>query len=151
MANALYPKFKEALLNQAAGTAAINLSSDTNIKVALVNITGSTNAYTYSSSHQYFSSVSTNSAAVVSTNYATLTGKTVNSPVSGVFDADDQTFATVSGTNVIGALVIFKDTGTASNSPLIAFLDAGAGLPITPNGGSVTVSWDSGANRIFAL
>ena len=148
MANALYPKFKEALLNQSAGTAAINLSSDTNIKVALVNITGSTNAYTYSSSHQYFNSVSTNSAAIVSTNYATLTAKTVT---NGVFDADDQTFATVSGTNVIGALVIFKDTGTASNSPLIAFLDAGAGLPITPNGGSVTVSWDSGANRIFAL
>ena len=148
MSNALYPKFKEALLNQAAGTAAINLSSDTNIKVALVNITGSTNAYTYSSSHQYFSSVSTNSAAVVSTNYATLLNRVVT---NGVFDADDQTFATVSGTNVIGALVIFKDTGTASNSPLIAFLDAGAGLPITPNGGSVTVSWDSGANRIFAL
>ena len=148
MANALYPKFKEALLNQAAGTAAINLSSDTNIKVALVNITGSTNAYTYSSSHQYFSSVSTNSAAIVSTNYATLLNRVVT---NGVFDADDQTFATVSGTNVIGALVIFKDTGTASNSPLIAFLDGGAGLPITPNGGSVTVSWDSGANRIFAL
>ena len=148
MANALYPKFKEALLNQAAGTAAINLSSDTNIKVALVNITGSTNAYTYSSSHQYFSSVSTNSAAIVSTNYATLTAKTVT---NGVFDADDVTFTGVSGTNVIGALVIYKDTGTAASSPLIAFLDSGTGLSITPNGGSVTVSWDSGANRIFAL
>ena len=148
MANALYPKFKEALLNQAAGTAAINLSSDTNIKVALVNITGSTNAYTYSSSHQYFSSVSTNSAAVVSTNYATLTAKTVT---NGVFDADDVTFTGVSGTNVIGALVVYKDTGTAASSPLIAFLDSGTGLSITPNGGSVTVSWDSGANRIFAL
>ena len=150
MANALYPKFKEALLNQAAGTSAINLSSDTNIKVALVNITGSTNAYTYSSSHQYFSSVSTNSAAIVGT-AATLTGKTVNSPVGGVFDADDVTFTGVSGTNVIGALVIYKDTGTAASSPLIAFLDSGTGLSITPNGGSVTVSWDSGANRIFAL
>ena len=150
MANALYPKFKEALLNQAAGTSAINLSSDTNIKVALVNITGSTNAYTYSSSHQYFSSVSTNSAAIVGT-AATLAGKTVNSPVGGVFDADDVTFTGVSGTNVIGALVIYKDTGTAASSPLIAFLDSGTGLSITPNGGSVTVSWDSGANRIFAL
>jgi hypothetical protein len=148
MANALYPKFKEALLNQAAGTSAINLSSDTNIKVALVNITGSTNAYTYSSSHQYFSSVSTNSAAIVSTNYATLTAKTVT---NGVFDADDVTFTGVSGTNVIGALVVYKDTGTAASSPLIAFLDSGTGLSITPNGGSVTVSWDSGANRIFAL
>ena len=151
MANALYPKFKEALLNQAAGTAAINLSSDTNIKVALVNITGSTNAYTYSSSHQYFNSVSTNSAAVVSTNYATLTSKTVNSPVSGVFDAADVTFTSVTSTNVVGALVIFKDTGTASNSPLIAFLDSGSGLSITPNGGDITVAWDNGANRIFAL
>jgi len=150
MANALYPKFKEALLNQAAGTAAINLSSDTNIKVALVNISGSTNAYTYSSSHQYFSSVSTNSAAVVGT-AATLVSKTVATPAGGVFDADDVTFTGVSGTNVIGALVIYKDTGTAASSPLIAYLDSGTGLSITPNGGSVTVSWDSGANRIFAL
>jgi len=147
MANALYPKFKEALLNQAAGTAAINLSSDTNIKVALVNISGSTNAYTYSSSHQYFSSVSTNSAAVVGDS-ATLGSKTVT---NGVFDAGDVTFTGVSGTNVIGALVVYKDTGTAASSPLIAFLDSGTGLSITPNGGSVTVSWDSGANRIFAL
>lgn len=148
MANALYPKFKEALLNQAAGTAAINLSSDTNIKVALVNITGSTNAYTYSSSHQYFNSVSTNSAAVVSTNYATLTSRSVT---NGVFDAADITFTSVTSTNVVGALVIFKDTGTASNSPLIAFLDTGSGLSITPNGGDITVAFDNGANRIFAL
>jgi hypothetical protein len=69
----------------------------------------------------------------------------------GVFDADDVTVTGVSGTNVIGALVIYKDTGTAASSPLIAFLDSGTGLSITPNGGSVTVSWDSGANRIFAL
>jgi len=148
MANALYPKFKEALLNQAAGTAAINLSSDTNIKVALVNITGSTNAYTYSSSHQYFNSVSTNSAAVVSTNYATLTSRSVT---NGVFDAADITFTSVTSTNVVGALVIFKDTGTASNSPLIAFLDTGSGLSITPNGGDITVAFDNGANKIFAL
>ena len=151
MANALYPKFKEALLNQAAGTAAINLSSDTNIKVALVNISGSTNAYTYSSSHQYFSSVSTNSAAVVGISATGLANKTVATPAGGVFDADDVTFTGISGTNVIGALVIYKDTGTAASSPLIAFLDSGTGLSITPNGGSVTVSWDSGANRIFAL
>ena len=148
MANALYPKFKEALLNQAAGTAAINLSSDTNIKVALVNITGSTNAYTYSSSHQFFSSVSTNSAAVVSTNYATLTSRSVT---NSVFDAADITFTSVTSTNVVGALVIFKDTGTASNSPLIAFLDTGSGLSITPNGGDITVAFDNGANKIFAL
>lgn len=146
MANALYPKFKEALLNQSAGTAAINLSSDTNIKVALVNIASGTNAYTYSSSHQYFSSVT---AAVVGTSQ-TLTSKTVNSPVSGVFDAADVTFPTISG-SAVGALVIYKDTGTAASSPLIAFLDTGSGLSITPNGGDITVAWDNGANRIFAL
>lgn len=146
MANALYPKFKEALLNQAAGTAAINLSSDTNIKVALVNIASGTNAYTYSSSHQYFSSVT---AAVVGSP-VTLLSKTVNSPVSGVFDAADVTFTTVSG-SAVGALVIYKDTNTAASSPLIAFLDTGSGLSITPNGGDITVAWDNGANRIFAL
>ena len=39
----------------------------------------------------------------------------------------------------------------ASAQRLIAYIDTGTNLPITPNGGDVTVAWDSGANRIFTL
>jgi len=38
-----------------------------------------------------------------------------------------------------------------STSRLIAWIDTGTNLPVTPNGGDITVQWDAGANRIFKL
>lgn len=135
MANLIYPLAKQSLLSQ---TPSIDFDTDT-IKVALV-----TGAYTYSASHQYYSSVS---ASVVGTP-ATLTNKTVT---EGVFDADDATFTSVTG-NQVTKILVFKDTGTASNSPLIALFDsAAAGLPITPNGGNITIAWSNDASRIFRI
>lgn len=69
---------------------------------------------------------------------------------AGTFDAADITFTSVTG-DVCEALVIWKDTGTPSTSPLIAFIDNATGLPVTPNGGDINVTWDSGANKIFTL
>jgi hypothetical protein len=139
---------------------------------------------------------------------------------SGVFDAADTTFTSISG-NPIKALIIFKDTGTDSTSnvvaiitgyhtvtadatltagttlvvePLVAGIPNGtvltfstgqsatltvagnagdrsltvssttvtaaaralapvtaSGLPVTPNGGNILVTWDNGSNRIFKL
>jgi len=141
MANALYPKFKEKLLNpgtlgSTSGTA-VDLSDDT-IKIALVD----TGAYTYSTAHEFYSSVS---AAVIGTPQ-TLANKTVT---NGVFDADNVTFTAVSGVSV-EALVIYKDSGTAATSPLILYLDvATSGLPVTPNGGKIDVTLN--ASGIFAL
>jgi len=141
MANALYPKFKEKLLNpgtlgSTSGTA-VDLSDDT-IKIALVD----TGAYTYSTAHEFYSSVS---AAVIGTPQ-TLANKTVT---NGVFDADNVTFTAVSGVSV-EALVIYKDSGTAATSPLILYLDvATSGLPVTPNGGNIDVTFN--ASGIFAL
>ena len=135
MANLIYPLAKQALLSQ---TPALDLDSNT-IKVALV-----TGAYTYSASHQYYSSVS---AAVIGTP-ATLTNKTVT---EGVFDADDVTFSSVTG-NQVTKILLYQDTGTASTSPLIALFDtAAAGLPITPNGGNITIAWSNDAARIFRI
>jgi hypothetical protein len=45
----------------------------------------------------------------------------------------------------------YKDTGTESTSLLIFYIDTATGLPCTPNGGNITVAWDSGANKIFKL
>ena len=133
MANALYPKAKEAFLN-----ADIDLATDT-ISIALID----TGNYSYSATHQYRSDISDN--AVIST--ATLANKTT---ANGVFDADDATFTSVTGANC-EALVIFQNTGNQSNSRLIAFIDSATGLPILPNGGDITVAFSSGSNRIFAL
>ncbi len=68
----------------------------------------------------------------------------------GVFDAADITFSSVTG-DVSEALVIYKDTGVASTSPLLAYIDGATGLPVTPNGGDITITWDSGANKVFKL
>jgi hypothetical protein len=38
-----------------------------------------------------------------------------------------------------------------TDEPLIAYIDTATGLPVTPNGGDITIAWDSGANRIFKL
>jgi len=133
MANALYPKAKESFIN-----AHINMSANT-ITIALVD----TGVYTFSTSHQFRSDVS-NSAVIAST---TLSNKTVT---SGVFDADDATFTSVTGANC-EALLIFQDTGVQTTSRLIAYIDSATGLPILPNGGDITVVFSSGASKIFAL
>ena len=134
MASALYPSFKEALLSQ---NPSIDLDADT-IKAALID----TGTYTYSSAHNFFDDVS----GVVGT-AQTLGSKTVT---GGVFDAADSTFTSVTGATV-EAIIIYKDTGAAGTSPLIAYIDTGTGFPVTPNGGNIVVAWDSGANKIFAL
>lgn len=134
MANALYPKWKEQLLQFTANN---NLSAGT-VKVALVD----TAVYTYSAAHQFYSSAS---AGVVGTPQ-TLGTKTFT---NGTFDAANSTFPTVSGATC-EALIIYIDTGVAGTSPLVAYIDTGVGgLPVTPNGGDIVVTWD--AAGIFTL
>lgn len=134
MANALYDKGRQGFLE-----GAIDWDTDT-IKVALID----TGSYTVNlATHDNWDDAS---AGVVGTPQ-TLGGKTV---ADGVADANDVTFTAVSGATV-EALIIFKDTGTPSTSRLIAYIDTGTGLPVTPNGGDIIVVWDSGANRIFKL
>lgn len=133
MANALYPKWKEQLLQFTANN---NLSAGT-VKVALV-----TAGYTYSAANQFYSSVS---ASVVGTPQ-TIGSKTFT---NGVFDGADVIFTAVTGSQVV-SLVIYIDTGVAGTSPLVAFLDTGVtNLPVTPNGGDITITWN--ASGIFAL
>lgn len=133
MANAIYPKAKEQFLQ-----GGINLSSGT-VKVALID----TGTYTYSSAHEFFSSVS----GVVGTPQ-TLASKAFT---NGVFDAADVTFPAVTGATA-EALLIYVDTGVAGTSRLIMFQDTGVtGLPVTPNGGDINLVFDNGANKIFAL
>lgn len=71
--------------------------------------------------------------------------------VDGVADAADLTFTAVTG-DECEAILIYKDDGAAeTSSPLIAYIDTATGLPVTPNGGDITVSWDDGADKIFRL
>lgn len=76
-----------------------------------------------------------------------LASKTVT---NGTADAADITLTAVTG-DPSEVVVIYKDTGTESTSKLIAWVDTATGLPVTPNGGDITISWDNGTNKIFTL
>lgn len=135
MANALYDKGREGFLDG-------SIDWDTNtIKVVLVD----TADYTVNlTSHQFLSDVP--ALARVATSPA-LTGKTV---AAGVADAADVTLTAVTG-DPCEALIIYQDTGVEATSRLIAYIDTATGLPVTPNGGDITIAWDNGANKIFKL
>ena len=131
MASALYPKWKENLLQFTANNDLDNAS----LKVALID----TGTYTYNSAHDFYADLS----GVVGTPVALTTSRTYT---NGLFDAADVTFTSVSG-NSVEALVIYVDTGNTATSPLIAYIDGFSA--VTPNGGDITVAWN--ASGIFQL
>lgn len=143
MANAMYDLAREVFLN------ATSLSSSTatsvvwgtgsggdTIKCALV-----TSSYTYSAAHTNYSQVSANVLGTPQT----LASKTVT---GGVADAADPQFTGVSS-GTVHSVVIYKDTGTASTSTLICFLDTGTGFDLVANGGTITVTFN--ASGIFKV
>jgi hypothetical protein len=137
MSSIWYPLFKEALLTGAANA---NPSSG-NVKAVLVDSAD----YTYSAAHQFLSDVPAVARVATSGN---LTTKTFT---AGVFDADDISFAAVTG-DQSEIIIIYIDTGSAATSRLMLFIDtASSGLPVTPNGGAINVAWDNGSNKIAAL
>jgi hypothetical protein len=126
MANAIYPKWKEAIMQASANSALTGT-----VKAALVD----TGTYTYSAAHEFLSSLT----GVVGT-AQTLASKTFT---NGVFDAADVTYTAVTGATV-EAVVIYIDTGVAGTSRLVAYLDTDyTNLPVTPNGGNITIAWDA--------
>jgi hypothetical protein len=134
MANALYTKGKEALLD-----GSVSLSADT-IKVVLVGSGYTVNLTT----DEFLSDIP--SGQIIATSGA-LSGKT---ETSGIFDASNAVLGAVSG-SAVDFLVIYKDTGTSTTSRLLAYIDTATGLPLTPSGGSVTIAWDTGTSKIFQI
>lgn len=135
MTKALYDKGRNAHLR-----GEIAFQTDT-IKFVLVD----TGAYTLDlANHQYLSDIPSGARIAIS---GALASKTTT---AGVADADDPVFTAVSGA-VSEALVLFKDTGTPSTSALILYNDEATGLPVTPNGGDITVVLDSGSSKLYKL
>lgn len=133
MANGLYAKGKEGFLG-----GDIALDTD-NIRAILVD----TGAYTVNlGTHDFLDDIPAGARIAVSGN---MSGKTIT---SGVFDASDTTFSAVAGTSV-EAVVVYQHTGVEGTSRLIAYIDTGTNLPVTPNGGDIIVQWH--ASGIFSL
>jgi hypothetical protein len=139
MANALYPKWKEGLLGDSANSP-LTGSGPTGMYCALVD----TGTYTYNATHQFYSPSLTGIAGtdqeVTAVTYA-----------NGVVDGNNVTFTAVAAGPSIEALVLYRKNGGANTTwQLIAYIDSAVtGLPVTPNGGDITITWN--ASGIFAL
>jgi len=138
MANALYPLWKQEIIKGTANALLNSAEGATGVFAALVD----TGTYTYSAAHQFYSSLT----GVVGTDQEILT----KTQVLGVFDGADLTFATVTGASAEAIVLYRKNAGANTTWPLIAYIDTGVtGLPVTPNGGNITVTWAAGG--IFSL
>lgn len=141
MANALFDPGREGFL---AGEIDWNTAT---IKVALLR------GYTFSASHKFVSDITGAGGSLVAS--ATLTTPTVT---SGVADGDDLTYSTVASGAAIPALLVYQSSAVtggadvaATAQRVIAYIDSGTGLPVTPNGGDIGITWDNTTNKIFKL
>lgn len=78
-----------------------------------------------------------------------LTGRAVSSTGQAV--ANNTTFSAVSGSDVYGVVVYKVEGADEADWPLIGFFDTGVGLPISPNGGDITVLWNGGGGEVFRI
>lgn len=139
MANALYVAYRNGVLGSHATY--VDLDADT-IKVALIDHGTDTPVI---ATDDFYNDISAGLVGVLS---AALTTKTIGTVAAGVFDADNVTFTAVTG-NSVESVNVLKDTGVGTTSNLIAYFDTGTGLPVTPNGGDITVTWN--ASGIFTF
>lgn len=138
MANKLYPKWKEALL-QATANSDLAGSGTTGVYCALVD----TGTYTYSDTHQYYSDLS----GIVGTPVEIGATKTYT---NGVFSGANVTFSSVTGASAEALVIYRQNAGANTTWRLVAYIDTSVtGLPVTPNGGNITVAWN--ASGIFGL
>lgn len=128
MASQLYPKGKDHLLGKSTQ---VNLLTDT-IKFLFY-------ASSYNSAHEFVSDLT--GASIVARSGA-LAGKALT---LGVFSANNLTVTAVSG-SAFSVVVLYKDSGADSSSPLIAEFDVST---FTPTGGDIRVVWN--ASGIFSI
>lgn len=146
MANALYDPGREGhLLGEIDWDTAV-------IKTALVRLTAG-GAPVFTASHKFVSDLTaTHTLAATSAALASKTG------TSGVANAGNVTFTAVTANVNNHVLIIFQSSAVTGGADvantaqrLIAWIDTGTNIPVVPNGGDITVSWDTGANKIFKL
>lgn len=138
MANAVYPEYKEFLLSASANVS-LNVDDATDGPFCRLVDTGT---YTYNAAHDFADDIT----GGVGTDQR-ITGPTV---ANGLFDGSDLTYTSVSG-NSVEALVIYRhNSGANTTWKVVLYEDTGVtGLPVTPNGGNITVTWN--ASGIFQL
>lgn len=69
----------------------------------------------------------------------------------GILDAADVTLTSVTGDPSESIDVYCHDGGADSARRMLLNFDTATGLPVTPDGGNITVQWDNGTNKIARL
>ena len=141
MTNALYTKWKQALVQQAQTfkTLDVNDGGVNNPYCALVTI--GAGAYVYSAAHQYYSDIG--GTNIQGTPQPILAPTLTPGSTGVVFDGGDCTYIPVFGTSVGGLIIYRHNSGANTTWRLVYYYDTtGFGLPVTPNGGNVIVSWN---------
>jgi len=138
MADGIYDHGRESFLK-----GEIAIATD-NIKVVLVH-TGGGHYVVDLANDQFLSAIASGDRIATTANLASKT------TTAGVFNAANTVFTAVAAGPAAGAIVIYDDTGTAGTSRLIAYIDSYSGLPVTPNGADIDVSWATDSNKIFKL
>lgn len=139
MANAIYPLYKQALM-KACATVSLNGTTTNAPWVALVD----TGTYTYATSHDFYNDLS----GIIGGIDKEIASSTV---VGRKFDGCNVTWTAVTTPTSIEAFVIYrKNTGANTTWRLVLFENSSVtGLPVTPNGGDISISWN--ASGIFDL
>jgi len=127
MTDAIYPKYKEALLSGATDVAL----DSSNVVVSLVD----GDVQTFSITDEYYSDLDANSII----GEASLSNKSVN---NGLFDADPVEIQ-ITSNNSAEALLLWINTGSTDTSRLVAWLDDSVvGLPTPPDDPFVDINWN---------
>lgn len=139
MANAIYPKWKEAIM-QATANSSLAGSGTTGVYAVLVD----TGTYTYNAAHEFYSSLS----GIAPVAAQECTSKTFT---NGAFDHADLTWPSVPGTVTYEAIVYYvQNAGANTTWRLVGYKDTGVtNLPVTSNGGNITQQVN--ASGSFAL
>lgn len=133
MANSLYALGREAFLGG-------DLDWDANnIKASLLDGADYTPNL---STHDFWDDVPSGAVVADSSNLASKT------KVNGTADAADVVWSTVTG-DPSEYISYRADSGSSATSRLIGLMDTATGLPVTPNGGNINLTFN--ASGIFTL
>tara|TARA_R100001086_G_scaffold155291_1_gene82932 strand:+ start:65 stop:466 length:402 start_codon:yes stop_codon:yes gene_type:complete len=112
-------------------------SGSINLNTAVIGVTlVNTTLYTFSAAHDFLNDIPV--AARIAT--SSLTNVAV---ASGRLDADNLSIATVAVNSVVNGMVLFVSAADSSKAPLLFIQSEGTGFPLTPDGGTVTITFPS--------
>lgn len=135
MASRIYPSAYTMLVDQT-----LDWENDT-IRALLVS-----DVATYDRTHDRVNDVTANELSDATRVTLTTIAPADNGSDRFTFDASDATFASQTGSQTVGAAIVYKFITDDASSPLIAFID---GTDLATNGTDVLVTW--GTNGVFDI